>query len=336
MTDRQNSYIWIAIGLGILLLAEVLLWQSGLDRMTKVAFGWIGVVMALLVVMHFVISRRLDHRMPWTENASRRFWVQLWAETGLALLIINLTYYGFRKGLLDVTPDANNMLVLNVYGLLFLVPLISFNSVLFSISQWRRSMLFSEQLKQDHIRSQLESLRNHLDPHFLFNNLNILSALIDRDQHAAQDFLADFAEVYRYVLKHKSEPMVRLATELEAMDAYIHMLRLRFPEQLQVEMNIASGARKQYLPPMALQLLLENAIKHNKASPQQPLRIQITGEANQLVVENTYRPLDHLVQSTGTGLDNLAQRYRHLSAPEPEITQNDAIFRVSLQLLPNA
>ncbi|MEO1448485.1 MAG: histidine kinase [Bacteroidota bacterium] len=336
MTDRRNSYIWMAIGLSLLLLAEWWLWQSELERIVKVALGWIGVVLALLVSMHYLISRRLDQRLPWTEAMSRRFWVQLWAETGLALLIINLTYFIFRKGLLDVTPDANDMLVLNVYGLLFLVPLISFNTVLFSISQWRRSMLFSEQLKQDHIRSQLESLRNHLDPHFLFNNLNILSALIDRNQDAAQDFLADFAEVYRYVLKHKSESLVQLKTELEAMDAYIHMLRLRFPRQLQIEVDIAPGAKKQYLPPLALQLLLENAIKHNKASPEQPLHISIFGEPGQLIVENTYRPLEHLQQTTGTGLDNLAQRYTHLSAPVPEITQNDAIFRVSLQLLPNA
>lgn len=336
MTDRQNSIRWILGGLISLGLSEIFIWQSTLDLPVKVALSWVVLVLCLLVLMHYAISRRLDAELPWTEVASKRFWIQLWAETGLALILINLTYILFRKLFLDVTPDAENMLVVNGYGLFFLIPLISFNTVLFSITQWRKSLLVSEELKQAHIRSQLESLRNHLDPHFLFNNLNILSALIDRDRHAAQDFLADFAEVYRYVLRHKSAPLVRLATEMEAMDAYIHMLRLRFPDQLIIEIEVSPHARTQYVPPLALQLLLENAIKHNKASPEQPLHIRIAGDSDQLEVQNTYRPQDHVDSGGGTGLDNLCQRYKHLAAPLPRILQNDTIFSVSLTLLPKA
>ena len=329
---RYSLARWLVLLL-LLLGGGLLLALLDLDAPTRIALGWVGTVVCLVGASHWGLSRYLDRYLPWEEETAQRLWVQIGLGTLLALFWINLTYLLAKQLLLDVTPDRYQFLVLNVYGLFIILPVVFVNGVFYIMMQWRRSMLLSEQLKQENIRGRLESLKNHLDPHFLFNNLNILSSLIDKDPDAAQDFLAAFSEVYRYVLRSKGEELVSLDRELEIVDAYIYMLRQRFPGGLEIDMAVDDAARNRYLPPLALQMLVENAIKHNKVSETQPLRISVRATADRLEVRNNRQPKPLAEPPSRYGLTNIRKRYAYLSGEGIEVGQTEADFFVTLPLL---
>ncbi|RMG72795.1 MAG: histidine kinase [Bacteroidetes bacterium] len=317
----------------LLLVEGGALFLLDLDPPTRVAFAWGGVVILWVGLSHRALARYLDRVLPWEEAMAQRLWVQIGLATLLALGGINITYFLAKVWFLDVTPDRYQFLVLNLYGLFIILPVIFVNGAFFVLMQWRRSMLYSEQLKQENVRGRLESLKNHLDPHFLFNNLNILSSLIDKDPDAAQDFLAAFSEVYRYVLRSKGEELVSLDRELEVVDAYIYMLRQRFPGGLEIRTEVSAAARNRYVPPLAVQMLIENAIKHNRVSEQQPLHIAITAEGDRLKVQNNRQPKPLAEPSSRFGLSNIRKRYAYLSGDEIEVSQTEAEFFVCLPLL---
>ncbi|WNJ17287.1 histidine kinase [Pontibacter sp. G13] len=322
----------IAVGALIASLVVAIL-QVDMTQELRIVMGWALTVILLLWVGIWGLSRLLDVRLPWSENTLRRFFIQLLLSTLYSLLVINLTYWMFMRIFQDVTPLMEQFLVLNVYGLILMAPIFSVNVVMFVMMKWKQSMLLSEKLKQENIQSRLESLRSHVDPHFLFNSLNILSSLIDKDADAAQDFLSSFSEVYRYVLKNKQEELVPLSRELQFIDAYVFMLRQRFRDQMQIEMDIPPAANRKMIPPMAVQMLVENAIKHNKASDKQPLLIRMYVEDGYLIVQNTYRPLAKKPAGANSGLDNLRKRYGYLSSRDIEILPIEDYFTVKIPLL---
>ncbi|MEM7658916.1 MAG: histidine kinase, partial [Bacteroidota bacterium] len=170
-------------------------------------------------------------------------------------------------------------------------------------------------------------------PHFLFNNLNILSSLIDHNSEQAQDFLGNFSEVYRYVLRQREEELVPLRSELEFLDAYVYMLRQRFRKQVHIEIDIQPSHRALFLPPLALQMLIENAIKHNKATESSPLTITIQSQEGGIYVCNTLQVKRIPPKGTGFGLENLRKRYEFLSMKSLRVEKANDQFCVFLPLL---
>ncbi|KAA5546801.1 sensor histidine kinase [Adhaeribacter rhizoryzae] len=338
--DNAKNQKWLRIffvlGLGILLAGLYLLQQANSELIYLVALLWIFTVIILLWFGNRFIYRILNYKFPWAEHTTARFFLQLFLSTLYSLLCINLTYYFFRAQTTQRPPDLEQFLVLNVYGLLFIIPVLSINFGIFFMVQWKKAHEQSEKFKQENLRTQLESLRMHLDPHFLFNNLNVLSALIQKNPQDAQLFLDRFADVYRYVLQYKKEELVPLATELAFIRAYYFLLHQRFGDQLQLTINIAEALLETVcLPPLALQMLLENAIKHNIISAQIPLIINIAYEADGwLTVQNTRQPKkQESAPLTGTGLENIRQRYGYLSDREVQVMQTPTRFTVKLPLL---
>lgn len=250
-----------------------------------------------------------------------------------SLLCINLSYWLFKFLFLGVIPEGNQLIVLNVYGLFFILPVISAHVVIYTMMQWRKSMVYSESLKQEQVKSHLESLKSHLDPHFLFNNLNILSSLIDLDQERAQEFLGSFSEVYRYVLRQRGEELVPLHQELEFLDAYLYMLRQRFPTQIHLELMLNPEDKHRFLPPLALQMLIENAIKHNKATDSSPLNIDIRSEGGRLIIRNNLQLKSASGPGANFGLSNLHKRYEYLANENIEVEQTEHFFQVTLPLI---
>jgi len=253
-----------------------------------------------------------------------------------SLCCINLTYYLFKITTNSTPPDLTQIMVLNVYGLLFTIPVLSINFGIYFMMQWKKAQVQANQLKEDNLQAQLNSLRMQLDPHFLFNNLNVLASLIDKDRNEAQDFLDKFADVYRYVLQYKKEELVPLHTELDFIKAYCHLLKKRFGEALKIEMpDVPATAAMLCIPPLSLQMLMENAVKHNIISRDQPLRIRVYLQGTQWIsVENTYQPLpkEQTIKSE-TGLENIRKRYQHLSALEINVSCDHHFFKVDLPLL---
>jgi hypothetical protein len=197
--------------------------------------------------------------------------------------------------------------------------------------QQQLELLQIEQQKQHY---KLKLLQQQLDPHFLFNNLNVLSVLIHKNADQAEQFLDQFADIYRYQLQQGSQPLVTLAEELVFAKQYLALLQQRFPHGFRLQNNVlAEDAAEYQLVPCCLQLLLENAVKHNCASASEPLEIWIEVAHGQLIVRHALRPKAFAQPGTGTGLTNLAKRCEAMLSLSLEVVQNEQfIVRVPLQL----
>ncbi len=203
-----------------------------------------------------------------------------------------------------------------------------------SFEQWERALRETEQLKKANLQSQFEGLKSQLNPHFLFNSLNSLSSLIEEDPQKAEEFVDEMASVYRYLLRSNEIQMATLANELDFAHSYFHLLRTRYGANIQLEQLVDSHYHKYLLPPLTLQLLLENVVKHNVILPENPLRIRIeTKPEGWLVVQNNIQRRTSRVLSNQVGLANIATQYRLLGGGEVKVEDNDRFFTVTLPLL---
>ncbi len=190
-----------------------------------------------------------------------------------------------------------------------------------------------EQLERARLSAELENMKAQLAPHFLFNCLNTLAALIERDPAAAAEFNAHLADVSRYLLTQKNRDLVPLTEELAFLRSYVRLMELRFPRSLQVTLPAIDETDARRLPPASLQVLIENALKHNRLSEAEPLSIGVRLESDALVITNPLRPKSQLPAGTGTGLDNLRDRIALLTPGRLEIAADAGQFRVRVPLV---
>jgi len=200
-------------------------------------------------------------------------------------------------------------------------------------SYWRESIKEKEALKRYTLAAEFESLKNQVNPHFLFNALNTLSSLIDEDQRLANQFVQQLASVYRYLLSQTEKETVSLGEELAFLKSYVFLNQIRFGENLKVEMQIAPELWHKNIITLTLQMLLENAIKHNVISKEKPLHILIVAEGNSLCVGNNLQLKTQVAPSTGIGLENIQSRYKLFTQEQMHITQTDARFEVCVPLI---
>jgi sensor histidine kinase YesM len=198
----------------------------------------------------------------------------------------------------------------------------------------RQQSIDNEKLKTEHVASQLISLKDQVNPHFLFNSLNALSSLVYDDQKKAVKFIRKLSDVYRYVLDQTDKELVTLDEELKFMESYFYLMKIRFEENLVIDLEgITDNLKLKNIPPMSIQLLVENAIKHNVVSASRPLNIHLfTNESGFLVVKNNVSP-KKTNDSKGIGLNNLRMRYRFLSDKQMIINHTEKVFEVYLPLL---
>ncbi|WP_127845673.1 sensor histidine kinase [Psychroflexus aestuariivivens] len=192
--------------------------------------------------------------------------------------------------------------------------------------------LSTQQNLTETAKAKHEALKNQLDPHFLFNSLNVLSSLIEENQSRAVQFTNALSKIYRYVLDQRQADLVEVSSEIEFAKTYIDLLKMRFEDSITCSINIDHQDLK--IVPLSLQLLLENAIKHNKISELKPLHIKIYNENNKfLIVENNLNLKRNIKQSTGIGLDNIKFRYEAVVDRTIEIEKTESHFRVKLPLI---
>ncbi|PKD20917.1 histidine kinase [Salegentibacter salinarum] len=181
--------------------------------------------------------------------------------------------------------------------------------------------------------AKFDALKNQLDPHFLFNSLNVLSALIDENPEQAQKFTSALSKVYRYVLEQKNKELVDLEEELKFAKTYMDLLKMRFEDAIVFNFPSALKNPESKVVPLSLQLLLENTIKHNTVNSENPLEISIVEEDRNLVVKNNLQPKAILKRGSGVGLSNIKQRYNLLTDRKVQIDNSNNIFSVKLPLL---
>jgi LytS/YehU family sensor histidine kinase len=177
-----------------------------------------------------------------------------------------------------------------------------------------QASLQAEKMQKEIAQAQFDTLKNQVNPHFLFNSLNVLTSLIPLDPDMAEKFTEQLSKAYRYVLEHKADDMVPLKTELDFIYAYLFLIDIRFKDKLKLNINLPAHRLHWLLPPLTLQLLIENAIKHNVLSKKSPLQIDIfVDEDDYLCVTNNLQVRDDKMVSTGVGLRNISNRYGYLT-----------------------
>lgn len=239
--------------------------------------------------------------------------------------------------IIGLIPANNYELKLKlVLGFAFRINLFlnAINAIVFFMQQWRKSQLEAEQLKKETLEARLESLRSQINPHFLFNNLNVLSTLVYKDADTASQFINQLSKVYRYLLNHQEKKIVQLKDELDFIESYLYLLEIRFGNNLKVNIDLEEKHLNKYLPPATIQLIIENAIKHNVVSMRNPLFIEISANGSQhLKISNNLQEKKVKEPSTSVGLKNISTRYEFISSDKVMIEKNENRFLVKLPLI---
>jgi len=255
--------------------------------------------------------------------------INVFVITGMYMLItIQFHLYISYSWTLSMTVLFISFMFLNTYTLGGVYEGIYF------FRHWKRSTLETEQLKRESLQTQFESLKNQVNPHFLFNSLNSLSSLIEEDTDRAEQFVQEMSQVYRYLLQTNDKPLTTLGIELDFIKAYFYLLKTRFSEGLKEEISIPGKYLDWQIPPLTLQLLVENAVKHNVVSSAKPLTIKIfINTNNELIVANNLQKKSQSVLSNKIGLENIAVKYRLLNQGEIVITETAGSFEVKVPLI---
>jgi two-component system LytT family sensor kinase len=191
----------------------------------------------------------------------------------------------------------------------------------------------SEQLLRENLQTKFEVLKNQINPHFLFNNLNVLSSLVYQDPKVADRFIIEFSKIYRYILDMQAKAMVSLESELNFLDSYTYLLKQRFKDGITVKKEISSSLLQKKILPLTLQLLMENVVKHNIISMEHPLTVYLKEEDDRLIFKNKITLRNQSEKLSGLGLNNIQERYKLVSSRSVTIQKEDGFFLVSLPLL---
>lgn len=245
-----------------------------------------------------------------------------------------LMLVGWYKIFLNGVVDWNVVRLSSIIILIAVFFLVNLYETVFLVRDVANDKLEQEQLVRAKAEAELEALKNQIDPHFIFNSLNTLSHLIEEKPEKAKLFNDHMADVYRYILQNKAKDLVLLRDEMLFMQDYFSLLKIRFEDALQLQTEVAEILWDQYLiPPISLQVLLENAVKHNEFSETSPLQIQLVFVRNELQMRNKLKEKKLRKPSSRIGLQNLEERYRLGTGKSIRIQKTDDTFIVCLPIL---
>lgn len=294
-----------------------------------------GIILCCITLLIFVIRTGFDY----IPIAVRWTWIRYPAELLLILpgsfWILYLFYERTRNNYAAPPVLLENGLfrlyiVVNLLGAVFIYMLQSTLLLYKSINEKEAQ---KEKLQQEYSQVRLQALKNQINPHFLFNSLSVLSSLVHVKPETAERFIFQLSKAYRYILDQQGAEMVSLRSELDFLNAYFYLLQIRFDQKIILEKNIPVNPEAWQLPPLTIQLLVENAVKHNRMSLNEPLHISITAEAGQISVSNNINSRTEKQVSTGIGLENIRKRMAYFTERPVLLNKTDKIFTVSVPLI---
>ncbi|HEY0744167.1 MAG TPA: histidine kinase [Chryseosolibacter sp.] len=324
---------------GIILTAAIvgfLVRLSKFDEFTTDAH--VGIfILSLIIATSFWESLRLvnlwlNKVYPFERNLTGRIIIQL-AIGSLIGLSIRFLVYWFGEPLLNFKLDS--LFIAATWALYAIVPVgvnLSFFTTYF-IDRWKDSLIKAERLEKEKSQVQFDNLKNQLNPHFLFNALTSLNSLIFDNQELASQFLQQLSKVYRYVLQNKDKNFVLLSTELEFIAHYVQLLETRFQGALSINFQINDEAKEKAIVPVTLQILIENAIKHNVVDKDKKLFIEVVTVGDYLIVSNNLQLRKMVESSNKLGLENLKSLYKFLTEKPVLIEPTDDRFYVKVPLI---
>ena len=301
---------------------------------------WIVISIVLTSSMAYLILSEviwLEKKLPWKNHQVARILAELLiTNVTVTVLMVGASFILYPlHGLMGIerTMSFDEHLFEEItMGIVMNMLLVSMAEGTFFFNQWKNSVLLSERLERENVQSQLEVLKSQVNPHFLFNSLNVLSSLVHADADKAEEFIDEFASVYRYILNIQGQTVVTLREELHFLDSYIFLQKIRFKDGLKMHLHIDAQQLGNCLPPLSLQMLVENAIKHNVVGKEKPLHIRIFTKGNALYIVNNLQVRQDEPSGTGMGLKNLRERYFRLAGLQPqfEIRDNEYVAQIPL------
>ena len=336
-TTINRRIIILATPVALLAIIFILynIFRFKADLFIYTAILWIILVIVILWTGNRFIDSWLARKFPWETYLTKRFYLQLGVSVVFSLVIVNLTYFILKTVMLGSPSGPRQYLILNIYGLLLILPVITINFGIYFLTNWKKTLEYSKKLELENLQSKFASLRSHTNPHFLFNSLNILSTLIEKDSKSAIEFLENFSDIYRYILDYKGSELVSLGIELNSLSSYFYILRKRYASGLIINVDISEDQYEKHIIPLSLQMLVENAVKHNKTSENYPLTLEIKAiNEDYLEVKNNLQVrIKEDSSMEQTGLKNIVTRYGYLTDKPVMIETTEDYFTVQIPLL---
>jgi two-component system, LytTR family, sensor kinase len=294
----------------------------------------ISILIFILWKGNFMVDQYLNKKYSWVKSPQKRLQIQIiisFTFTSFFLFVFMYILHQIRFGDGRIINQRMIQLFPISLSLTFCVLTIHIGKQFYDAL--KNSLLETEKYKTESAIAQLQNLKNQLNPHFLFNNLSVLTSLVYKNQDKAAQFINELAKVYRYVLDSKNAELVSLQQELDFIEHYIYLQKIRFEDSVVFEINIEESMKSAYLLPMCLQMVVENTIQHNETSQANPLLVSIYTIDNTLVIENPIKLRTNVVDSSKTGLKNIELRYSFFTDEKVIVNNNEKTYKIILPLI---
>jgi sensor histidine kinase YesM len=333
VTTDKFKYLKV-LGFSVLGSVSMTYFTCGSCRVDAGSYLWVTffsvLVWFFLWAGNDILTHFINEKISWVKFPVKRLIVGIITTavyTVTVVLVIDKTW----KWLSPFSVGNNTWIVVFALIITFLISLFLHGREF--LIRWKKSAVEAERLEKESVRAQYESLRNQVNPHFLFNSLNALTHLVYEDQDKAAQFIKQLSEVYRYVLDTRDREVVPIEEELKFIDSYLFLQKIRFGDKLKVDINLTSP--KSAVAPLALQMLIENAIKHNVISEEDPLVLKVYADESFFIVENRIHKKTTLQEgSSGLGLENIRRRYEFLGNEKMIVSDSAGKFIVKLPIIP--
>lgn len=272
------------------------------------------------------IDRLFDRWISWRNHFLARF-ISGFIFNTIVVLVLTLTLQFFL-----VKTRTSDMMKLSILMISTLFIYEIFYGLFYSYHFYAKAQVDRMRLDRFQLELQFESLKTQISPHYLFNCLNTVSSLLFKDTFMAEQFIRRMADTFRYVIDNQKQKLVTVREEVEFLKAYYYLLQVRYEQHLSLEINIPKNVYDTFIPPMTLQLLVENAVKHNKISKEHPLLIYLSAQDNTHLIVSNSKTVSETRESFQVGLANITNRYRFFSS-EKVVIRNDAKFTVILPVI---
>ena len=343
MNKTITRSIWLRVGYGVFfgvifnfildLIYSLVYSQYSLFQPISHYLASISLTYLVFEIL-FLVNKRLGVKYSWETKPYLRFIIQFFINSFIAITIVESLRWGisFLFGSIYYIRLLDEMIIIGLISFILLTFTVLELSI-YLLNSWRFSLAELERFKKENAEIRFESLRSQLNPHFLFNSLNTLSSLVYENQENAGLFIRELSDVYRYILENRDKDLIPISKELNFAQSYIHLIQLRFDRNLSVTNNTENAHKELRIAPLTLQLLIENAVKHNVISKKHPLWINIEINKDVLIVRNKLQLKESKEYSNEIGLKNIKSRYDFLTDRMVEVSQDSKEFIVKIPLI---
>lgn len=337
LTQQVILRLMLPVIIGSIMLANVYVLHS-FNQMDLSIKGTIVFIILVIIVFEIdgFVTRYFQKLFGQTAYFFNRFILPFLVSFIICSVILFLLYIPIKLQQIKAgSRDSINLyhfITISSVLFFFVVVANAIHQIIFLIQKWQEESNRAAKLEKENMQSKLQVLKNQISPHFLFNNFNTLYGLIKDNSTIAGDFLLKLSAIYRRILTQRNEEVIPLEEEIKTVEDYFFLLKTRFGKDIQFKLSLQQNKTPYYIPPLTLQMLLENAIKHNSFDEDHPLQIHIIQNKDSVEVINNHYPHKGSF-STGIGLQNIQNRYTILSDQKIEIEPKERTFCVRVPLL---